>query len=74
MEGSTIIYGSTVTVKSVTLQRDSESDYVNSTTLYGRGEVCVFAARWCQNSVCVSGNSVSSAMPDGEVFHGKFSL
>ena len=62
---------STVTVKSVTLQRDGESDSVNSTTLYGRGEVCVFAARW---SVCVSGNSMNSAMPDVEVFHGKFSV
>ena len=35
---------STMTVKSVTLQRDGEKDSVNSTILYGRGEVCVSAA------------------------------
>ena len=31
VEGSNIIYGFTVTVKSVTLQRDGESESVNST-------------------------------------------
>jgi len=52
VEGSTIIYGSTMTVKSVTLQRDGVSDSVNSTSLYGRGEVCVSTAQWCQKFVC----------------------
>jgi len=31
-------------VKSVTLHHDSESDSMNSTSLYGCGEVCVSAA------------------------------
>ena len=65
-----------MTVMSVTLQHNGESDSVNFTSLYGHGEVCIFAARWCQNSVCneLSGDSVNSAMPDGEVSYEKFSL
>ena len=77
MEGSTIIYGSTLTVKSVTLQHDGESDSVNSTSLYGHGELSVFllldGAR-IQSVSELSGNSVNSAMPDGEVSYSKFSV
>ena len=77
MEGSTIIYGSTVTVKSVTLQRDGESDSVNSTSPYGRGERSVFllldGAR-LQSVSELSGDSVNSDMPDGEVSYSKFSV
>jgi len=57
-----------VTVKSVTLQRDGESDSTNFTSLYGR-EVCVSKVpEFCE----LIGDSVNSAVPDGEVSYGKF--
>ena len=65
---------STVTIKSVTLQHNGESDSVNSTSLYRHGEVCVSAARRCQSVSELSDDSVNSAVPDGEVFYSKFSV
>ena len=62
-------------VKSVILQHDSESDSVNSTSLYG----CVKSVFLLLNGARIlsvselSGNSVNSAVLDDEVSYGKFS-
>jgi len=60
-----------MTVKSVTLQPDSESNSV-PTNLYG--EVCVSAAARILSVSQLSSNSVNSAVLDNEVSYSKFSL
>ena len=66
-----------MTVKSMTLQHNGESNFVNSTNLYRRGEWSVFllldGARILSVSE-LSGDSVNSAMLDGEVSYSKFSV
>jgi len=78
VEGSTTIYGSTVTVKSVTLQLNAMvkailwilpvfTGVVKSVFLLLNGARILSVSE-------LSGNSVNSAMLDGEVSYGKFSV